>query len=167
MLSVGSKLGRLDGPFASQYPLFPYLPTQFPCVRVSTPWKVAWGAAAAAFTVSVNIWLAGGITPLSAVNVTLYVPLVPGAGVPLSTPVSGLKPPPIGRPPLMLSAGAGLPEAVTVNVPGVPTVKVAALALVNAGADCGGIPKKIPLITALLALLITLICTCPETFHTR
>ena len=81
--------------------------------------------------------------------VTLYVLLVPGPGVPLSTPVSGLKFTPIGKPPLILSAGAGLPEAVTVNVPGDPTANVVDAGLVNIGAICGAISKNAALTTAI------------------
>ena len=42
-------------------------------------------------TVSVKLWLAGWPTPFPAVKVIAYVPPVPAAGVPLSTPVDVLK----------------------------------------------------------------------------
>ena len=62
------------------------------------------------------------------------MPPVPAAGVPLSTPVEVLNVTPLGKAPASLSVGAGKPVAVTVNVPAVPTVKLAVLALVIAGA---------------------------------
>lgn len=54
-------------------------------------------------------------------------------GVPLRTPVLALNVTPFGKLPVMLSVGVGLPEAVTVKVPDVPTVNVAVAALVTAG----------------------------------
>jgi hypothetical protein len=56
------------------------------------------------------------------------------AGVPLTTPLAVLNVTPLGSAPLSLNVGAGEPVAVTVNEPAVPTVKVALLALVMAGA---------------------------------
>ena len=58
---------------------------------------------------------------------------MPTAGVPLSTPVLALNVTPLGSAPTSLSVGAGVPVAVTVNVPAVPTVKVVLLVLVMAG----------------------------------
>ena len=62
------------------------------------------------------------------------MPAVPGAGVPLRTPVTGLNVTPVGSVPVSLRLGAGKPVAVTVNVPRVLTVNVVLLALVMAGA---------------------------------
>jgi hypothetical protein len=70
------------------------------------------------------------------VKVSGYVPAVPEAGVPLSVPVPfplSLNVTPLGSAPVSLSEGVGLPVAVTVKLPAVPTVKVVLLALVIAG----------------------------------
>jgi hypothetical protein len=56
-------------------------------------------------------------------------------GAPLSTPLAVLNDTPFGRGPLSDRLGAGKPEAVTVNIPHVLTVKVVLLALVNEGAS--------------------------------
>ena len=61
-------------------------------------------------------------------------PPVPAAGVPDSTPVVESRVTPVGRVPVSEKVGAGLPVAVTVKVPAVPTVKVVVLAEVMAGA---------------------------------
>jgi hypothetical protein len=71
---------------------------------------------------------------LLAVKVMLYVPTVPDAGVPLSTPVKESKLTPLGSVPVLLKAGLGKPVAVTVNVPPVPNVNDVLFALVIAGA---------------------------------
>jgi len=63
-----------------------------------------------------------------------YVPPVPAPGVPLSTPVPGLNVTPVGNVPVSLNVGLGVPVAVTVNVPAVPTVKVVLFALGIPGA---------------------------------
>ena len=62
------------------------------------------------------------------------MPPVPAAGVPLNTPVAGLKPTPLGKAPVLLSVGVGNPVAVTVNELAEPTTKLALAALVTAGA---------------------------------
>src|SRR5215472_4438532 len=49
-------------------------------------------------------------------------------------PVPGLNVTPLGNVPVSLNVGVGLPVAVTVNVPAVPTVNVVLLALVITGA---------------------------------
>jgi len=90
--------------------------------------------AGAWFTVSVKACVAFGATPFAAVKVMGYVPPVFAAGVPLSTPVETLNVTPLGSVPLSLRVGAGKPEAVTVNVPAVPTVNVVLAALVMVGA---------------------------------
>src|SRR5207245_3753352 len=79
-------------------------------------------------------WVALLPTPLAAVNVMGYVPPVPAAGVPLSTPVVALNVTPLGKVPVSLKVGVGKPVAVTVKLPAVPTVNVVLLALVMVGA---------------------------------
>jgi hypothetical protein len=54
--------------------------------------------------------------------------------VPLNTPVDALKVTPVGNVPDSLRVAAGKPLAVIVKLPAVPTVNVALLALVIAGA---------------------------------
>src|SRR5439155_21204221 len=83
--------------------------------------------------VSVKLWFAVP-TEFVAVNVIGYVPAVPAAGVPESTPVVALNVTPLGRPPVSLSVGVGFPVAVTVNDPDAPTTNFTALVLVTAGA---------------------------------
>src|SRR5205085_7199990 len=68
-----------------------------------------------------------------AVNVIEYVPPVPAAALPPSTPALNVTP--VGRTPLSVNVGAGKPVAVGLNVPGVPTVKMVLAADVNAGAS--------------------------------
>jgi hypothetical protein len=60
--------------------------------------------------------------------------LVPGAGEPANIPVATVKLTPAGSGPASLSVAAGVPVAVTVKVPAVPTRKVVLLALVIAAA---------------------------------
>jgi hypothetical protein len=86
----------------------------------------------ASLTVSVNDWLTVP-TEFVALKVIGYVPPVPTAGVPLSTPVDALKVTPVGKVPVSLRVGAGVPVAVTVKVPAVPTVNVVLAPLVMAG----------------------------------
>ena len=62
------------------------------------------------------------------------MPLLPAAGVPLRTPVISLKVTPDGNVPVRANVGVGLPVAVTVKVPAVPTVKTVLSALVIVGA---------------------------------
>jgi hypothetical protein len=92
--------------------------------------------AGAWFTFSVKLWLAAVPTPLLAVKVSGYVPPAPDAVVPLRVPVPfplSLNVTPLGSAPVSLSEGVGLPVAVTVKLPAVPTVNVVLLALVIAG----------------------------------
>jgi len=91
--------------------------------------------AGAWFTVSVKLCVAFGSVPFAAVTVIGKVPLT--VGVPLSTPAV-LNVTPAGSAPVSLNVGAGVPVAVTVNVPAVPTVKVVLVELVIAGATVGG-----------------------------
>jgi hypothetical protein len=85
-------------------------------------------------TVSVKFCVALAPTPFSAVKAIEYTPPVPALGVPASTPVDVLNVTPAGSDPDSAKVGAGNPDAVTLNVPGVPAVKVVLLALVIAGA---------------------------------
>src|ERR1043165_6315403 len=68
------------------------------------------------FMVSTNDWVKSGPAMLCAVKRRLYVPVVPAAAVPLTTPFAGLQAMPEGIVPLPLSVGAGEPVATTVNV---------------------------------------------------
>jgi hypothetical protein len=82
--------------------------------------------AGAWFTVNVKVWVAVW-TPFAAVNVNGYVPPEFAAGVPARVavpPPLSVKLTPAGSVPLKLSAGAGTPTAVIVNVPAVPAWKL-------------------------------------------
>jgi uncharacterized membrane protein len=83
--------------------------------------------------VNVKLWVAFAPTPLLAVMAMGYEPPVFAAAVPPSTP-AGERVTPAGSAPLSLNVGAGNPDPVTVNEPGMATVKVVAAALVTAGA---------------------------------
>ena len=85
---------------------------------------------------TVRVKLCAALLPatLVAVNVREYIPAVPAAGVPESTPLVVLKVTPPGSTPLSMKVGAGDPVAVTVNVPATPTTKAALFALVIVGA---------------------------------
>ena len=95
-------------------------------------------ALAPGMTVSVNVWVALLPMPLEAVKVSVYVFAVPAAGVPDNAAVPVLVPAekvtPLGGVPVIEIVGFGAPLAVIAKLPDTPTVKVAALALVNAGA---------------------------------
>jgi hypothetical protein len=86
-------------------------------------------------TVSVNAWVAFGLTPLLAVIVIGKDPDTDGvpARVAVPSPLS-VKLSPAGNTPVRVIAGVGVPVVVTVNEPAEPTANVAELALVNAGA---------------------------------
>src|SRR5437870_5080448 len=88
--------------------------------------------------VSVNDCVAFGGTPLLAVMARGYDPPVAAAGVPLSVAVPlplSVKVTPVGSVPVLVTvATVGNPLVVTVNVPALPTVKVATFALVIRGA---------------------------------
>ena len=84
-------------------------------------------------TVRVNACDAFGETPLLALKVMSYVPLVP-AGTPLSEPVTALNVTPVGSAPVSDSPGEGTPVAVTANEPAIPIVNDVLAALVIAGA---------------------------------
>ena len=60
---------------------------------------------------------------------------VPTVGVPLRMPVEGSNITPLGKAPVSLKVGVGVPVAVTVKEPNVPTVKVVLAALVITGAE--------------------------------
>jgi hypothetical protein len=87
------------------------------------------------FTVRVKDWLT--LAPLlDAVKVSPYVPCVPTAGVPLRVPVPlplSVNVTPLGGVPPNVKAAVGIPEVVTVNEPGAPSVKVVLLPLVITG----------------------------------
>src|SRR5712692_9055074 len=111
-------------------------------VTVSVPAAPTWKVATFALvivggwpTVSVKLCVAFGLTPFCAVNVMANVP--DAVGVPLSVPVPLpllRNVTPAGKVPLSVMLGVGDPLVVTLNVPATPTWKVAAFALVNAGA---------------------------------
>src|SRR6266436_5177956 len=111
-------------------------------VTVDVPAAPTWNVAAFALvivggwpTVSVKLCVAFGLTPFCAVNVMANVP--EAVGVPLSVPVPlplSRKVTPAGKAPLSVMLGVGNPVVVTLNVPAVPTWRVAAFALVIAGA---------------------------------
>ena len=84
---------------------------------------------------SVKFWVVFGRFPLDAVKVSKYgdPPTVPRAGVPLIKPLAGIKDKPVGSAPMTDNVGEGVPIASTVKLPANPTVKVAELALLNAG----------------------------------
>ena len=83
---------------------------------------------------------------------------MPSAGVPASKPVAGVNITPVGRVPVSESNGAGVPLAVTANVPGAVTVKLMLPALVMIGAvgvDTGvtiAVPEGGPMPITLMAL---------------
>ena len=83
-------------------------------------------------TVNVKLCVAGGLTPFVAVIVNVEAPVA--VGVPESTPAAESETPAGGVPVVMVNVGAGEPEAVTLNVPNEPAVKVVDAALVIFGA---------------------------------
>jgi hypothetical protein len=85
------------------------------------------------FTTNVKLCTAFEPIPLLAVKLMLYVPAVPAAGVPLSTPVPALNVTPPGSAPVSLSVGTGNPVVITMNDPAAPTVKVVLFPLVTFG----------------------------------
>src|ERR1700677_3021696 len=100
-----------------------------PTVNVALPALVMPGASS---TVNTNAWAAVVPTLLLDIKLMSYTPPVPADGVPERTPFEKVTPP--GRVPVSEIAGAGKPVSVTVNVPVVPAMNVAAPALVIAGA---------------------------------
>jgi hypothetical protein len=105
-----------------------------PTVKVVLVALVNMGAVS---TVSVKFCVAFGAIPFDAVNMMLYVPRLPDAGVPASVAVPfplSVNVTPLGSVPDSVIAGAGGPVAVTVNVPAAPTVNVVLFALVIVGA---------------------------------
>src|SRR5258708_11285466 len=97
--------------------------------------------AGAWFTVSVKLCVALLPTPLDAVKVSGYVPPVPAPGVPASTPVAGVHLQPVGNAAGADSVGAGVPVAVTVKVPALPTLNGVALAPGEPRAAVTGVGK--------------------------
>ena len=106
---------------------------EFPAVIVAKP-EVKPLSIGAGTTDRVQLWTASLPIPFCALNVRLYVPASPTAGVPASRPVEALNVRPLGSVPLSKKTGAGNPVAVTVNDPNVPTVNVVLFALVMTGA---------------------------------
>jgi hypothetical protein len=88
---------------------------------------------AAWFTVSVKFCVAFGKIPFEAVTMIGYIPPVPAAGVPLSTPAA-FSVTPDGSTPLSVNVEAGKPLAVRVKEPVEPTVNTVLFALVMTGA---------------------------------
>ena len=82
-------------------------------------------------TVRVKAWVALGVIPLAAVMVIGKVPLV-RRGAREQPAVDRVTP--VGSVPVSVKVGAGKPEAVTVKVPAVPSVKVVSAAEVITGA---------------------------------
>jgi hypothetical protein len=73
---------------------------------------------------------------LLAVSVSVYIPPLPDAGVPLSVAVPfplAMNVTPLGSAPVAVRAGVGQPVVVTVRLPAAPGVNVAPFALVIAG----------------------------------
>jgi hypothetical protein len=88
------------------------------------------GGGAGGLIVNVKFCVAFGEVPFCAVKVIGNVPLA--VGVPLRVPALNVTP--SGSAPDSLMLGAGVPVAVTVNEPAVPSTKVVLFALVMAGA---------------------------------
>ena len=88
------------------------------------------GPVAAGCTVRVKLWMAIGPTKLVASMVMGNTPLV--VAVPDSRPADE-RVTPVGSAPDSVKVGAGKPEAVTVKLPAVPSVKVARSAEVMVG----------------------------------
>ena len=81
--------------------------------------------------------------------------MLPAAGMPLKTPVVISKVTPDGSVPVMATVGVGVPVAVTVKVPTVPTVNLVLFALVIVGAvpDGGGGFKRVSPLSGVHALI--------------
>lgn len=109
-----------------------------PAVPTTNVVDAALVIAGASFTVRMNVWVAGGLSPLVAVIVRGYTPPVPAAPPParvaVPSPLSVKLTPP-GSAPLTLNLGAGNPVVVTVKLFGAPTVNVVDAALVIVGAE--------------------------------
>jgi hypothetical protein len=129
-------------PFGKPAPLNLILAPTVAPTRVKVTGSVAPGAAdgrsvdvlipnGGTLTVRVKLWVAGDATPLEAVMVLVNVPAA--VGVPESTPVVASRVSP-SRGPGSMKVGAGVPEAVTVNVPARPAVSEVLLAEVMVGA---------------------------------
>src|SRR5512134_1910252 len=82
-------------------------------------------------TLSVKFCVASGGMAFVAVNTSGNAPV--WVAVPARTLVAGVNVTPVGSVPVCDTVGVGKPVVVTVNVPGVPTVKVVEIALVIAG----------------------------------
>ena len=103
------------------------------------------------FTVNVNVSVIEPST-LVAVTVITYVPPVPAAGVPESTPVVALSVTPAGRLPVSVNVAPGKPVVAMVVVPAVAVVKVADVAPVKArGCSTTNVKVCVAVPTALTA----------------
>jgi hypothetical protein len=121
--------------------------------------------AGAWFTVNVKVCVAALPTPLLAVSVSVYIPPLPDAGVPLSVAVPFplfTNVTPLGSVPVSVNVGVGDPVVVTVKLPAVPTVNVVLLALVIAGAICVAAPPNatIPRITLSVVVAVPKVPLC-------
>jgi len=120
-------------------------------VPLSEPATVTLGVAFA--IVIVRVCVAFGRTELLAIAQTVHVPAEPEGGVPDTTPAELSEMPEVGVQPenaVLVNVGAGVPVAVTVKLPGVPTVKFVELELVMTGAwptvrvnDCVAEPTEL------------------------
>ena len=102
---------------------------------VTVPESVQFVVQLGTATFSVKDWVAFAPIPLLAVKLIGNVP--EADGVPLSVPVPlwlSVNRMPPGSAPISCKAGVGIPVAVTVKEPAIPEVKLAAFALVMAGA---------------------------------
>src|SRR5919205_4106418 len=123
-MPLGSSPSRLSVGAGKPVATTPYSPAA-PTRKVVLLAPIRAGASA---TVSTKLWLLSVPTPLLAPKVSPYRPPVPALGVPSSAPVAGVNVIPAGKLPLSESDGAGVPVAVTVKLPALPTVKVVLLA---------------------------------------
>jgi len=98
-----------------------------PFVKVALAGEVMTGAES---TVSVKDWATGVPIPFDTVIVTGKTPF--WVGVPQSTPVE-VRVTPVGRVPVLLNVGTGVPVAVRVNEPKVSSVKVVEAGEVSTG----------------------------------
>src|SRR5712691_6588459 len=88
-----------------------------------------------ALTVNTKLCDAFGVMPFAAVSESGNVPALPGVPASVAVPLPlSVKLTPPGKVPVLLRTGVGVPVANTVKEPGAPTLNVAVLALVIAGA---------------------------------
>src|SRR5712691_1061531 len=93
-----------------------------------------------ALTVNTKLCDAFGVMPFAAVSESGNVPAPPGVPASVAVPLPlSVKVTPPGKVPVLLRLGVGVPVANTVKEPGAPTLNVAVLALVIAGAVPAGV----------------------------